>query len=151
MKIYLKYFLPKLIILILLSLGAIIQKNPSKFICLITAGIISGVYNGYYNDIQWRAQSIKHKDKKSPEDCLNNKSLDTPYRVHQMFNHIVCSVIAAICFYLLSSKINLVEPLRTIKELTFGDLILFIFALTGFAGILPRAIWYWSYGPKIKD
>lgn len=152
MRKYLKYVLPKLVVLILLTFGAVTEKNLCKFIFLAMAGIISGIYNGYYNDIQWRAQSDEeeHKDKKLPEDYLNNKFIDAPYRVHQMFNHIVCGVIAAICFYLLLSKINLAEPLTTIKKLTWGDFILFIFVLTGFTGILPRAIWYWSYGPRIK-
>lgn len=151
MEKYSKYILPKLVVLILLLLGAVTDKNPCKFIYLIMAGITSGIYNGYYNDIQWRPQSAKHKDNKLPEDYLNSEFVDIPYRVHQMFVHIICGVIAAFCFYLLSSKIDLTEPLTTIKELAFGDLVLFIFALAGFTGILPRAIWYWSYGPRFKS
>ena len=148
-----KYVIPKLTIIILLFIGVITEKIQLRLTFLIIAGILSGIYNGYYNDIQWRAQSInkKHKDKKSPEDCLNRDFIDFPYRAHQMFNHIICGFIAAICFYLLLSKINLYEPLSTIKHFSLGDLILFIIVLAGFTGILPRAIWYWSYSGKVKD
>ena len=97
------------------------------------------------------AQSTEHKNKELPEYCLNREFIDAPHRIHQMFNHIICGLLASICFYLLLSKINLDEPLLTIKNLGFGDLALFIIALTGFAGILPRAIWYWSYGPSLKS
>lgn len=86
MESYAKYILPKLAVLILLLLGTI-DKSPCKLTYLITAGIISGIYNGYYNDVQWRAQSVAHKDKKLPEECLHNKPVDAPYRAHQMFNH----------------------------------------------------------------
>lgn len=147
-----KYIIPKLVILILLFIGTITENFQFRLTFLITAGILSGIYNGYYNDIQWRAQGKDdNKNKEKPEDCLHRKTIDAPYRIHQMFNHIICGLIAAICFYLLLSKINPYEPLKTIEHFSWGDLVLFVIALTGFVGILPRAIWYWSYSGKLND
>lgn len=152
MKSYINYVLINFVVLLLLFLGAIEQQYQLRLLFLISAGLLSGFYNGYYNDVQWRPQSPRHRNytEGSPESLLPNKHIDVPYNVNKMFNHLVCGLVASFCLFLLLSKLNFTRPLFTISQLTITDFFLFTISVTGFTGILPRAIWYWSYGPRLN-
>lgn len=148
-----KYIVPKLLIFLFLLLGTLLSNSNDRLFFLLLASLISGIYNGYYDDVQWRAQSPNkdHSNKLLPEECLHTGPLDFPYRAHKMFLHIICGFVAAISLYLLSSGIDLDNPLRAVNQLSFSSFGLFLIALTGYAGILPRAIWFWSYSGKTHN
>jgi hypothetical protein len=127
-------------VLIVCGLGF---NNPGfeldRFLMFLAAGVLSGLYNGLYNDYLWR----------NDDQTKKTKLLEypIPYLIHTVFNHIVGGIVGAVSLYYLVRDINILAP----QQVTFGvkDLVLFLIALTGYFGLLPRTLWYGSYGPTL--
>lgn len=117
--------------------------RPNRLLFLLIAGVVAGIYNGLFNDQIWRDV----KDKKKEPKRLTSYSI--PYISHTVFNHIVGGLVGAISLYLLLSSINMNDPQNTMERLGISEFILFLIATTGYFGLLPRTLWFGSYGPTL--
>ncbi|MFH1970960.1 MAG: hypothetical protein ABIJ05_01055 [Patescibacteria group bacterium] len=117
-----------------LLLLAFLLPNPWKFVFMLLSGITSGLYYGCYNDIIWRP---------NPETDL---SKHPHYRAHQMWVHIFCGLAASIALYFLTTLINFNNLGLSIKKYGFELLILSFIVVMGYIGLLPRFLWFTSYG-----
>lgn len=127
----LNHILYRLLVLIYVFFGIFSLQLQNKFIYLIISGLISGLYYGYYNDIIWRPNSI----------TLSN---NMPYRMHQLWVHIICGFVGSVGLYLLTVKLNLNEPSKTLTNLDLGTLVVFIVTMLSYVGLLPRTLWFLS-------
>ena len=128
-----KEFLNRIFMVIFLVLGFLLS-NPWKIIFIILSGIASGLYYGCYNDIIWRPNS---------ETKL---STFPHYRAHQMWIHIFCSLVGSIALYYLITLINFDNPGQILEKFGFNTFILAFVAIMGYVGLLPRLLWYTTYG-----
>ena len=119
---------------ILLLLAGIFLCNPFKIIFLILSGVISGIYYGCYNDIIWRPKPVK------------NLSKLPHYRAHQMWIHIFCGVVGAISLYYLSTILNKQNVVVLLEKHSFTILALSFITVMSYVGLLPRLLWFTSYG-----
>lgn len=114
---------------------ALLSANASirQLTLLLLSGVISGVYHGLYTLSLWRKDDKdKHKDRQN-----------IPYEVNTLWLHILCGIIASICLYLIVSKTTLTQNFSIV------DILLFIIVLVGYAGLLPRTMWFFSYSGKL--
>ena len=124
-----KEFIVRLIVVILVILGFIFQKFEFYFI--LSSGFLLGVYYGLYNDAIWRP---------------TGKLYDSfPYRAHQLWIHIICGTVGSMAFYFLLGNIDIYNQAETLKKLGASDFFLFLIALLGYVGLLPRILWFFSY------
>lgn len=107
---------------------------------LLFSGFLSGLYYGYNDDILWGGG---RKSGKTHTDSIR-------YNVHLLWIHVVSGLVGAISLYLLSTKINLINPTSTLHNLNFNDAFLFITSLLGYMGLLPRTFWFIANTGKIK-
>lgn len=98
---------------------------------LLISGLTLGYYYGLYNDIIWR-----------PKGTLSEA---TPYRAHQLWVHIVCGCIASLATYFLFSFIGNYGVPVAVDRSGLNILVLFVIAVLGYVGLLPRILWYLSY------
>jgi hypothetical protein len=122
------------LIAILIVCGVLTSVKCGVYL-LIVAGLLSGWYYGWYNDSIW--------EKRGQE--LSNKSA---YRVHQLWIHMTCGVIAGLALYFLSNS-YLNCPEKFISKLGWSDFFLFLISLLGFTGLLPRTLWFLARNGKI--
>jgi len=127
-----KQIIPRLIALILIVAGILTGRSGLYF--LLLSGIILGFYYGWFNDLIWRP----------------NGKLETsiPYRAHQIWIHIICSEVGAVAFYLLLSRINNSLKFVIVRGFNLSDFILFLIAILGYTGLLPRILWYFTYAQQ---
>lgn len=117
-----------LVAIILLCIG-LSFKLPCLFL-LITSGLILGVYRGLYDEIIWSPGT-------KPEKSV-------PHRLHKIFVHVLCSVSGSVALYFLI--INITHGIYSAFTYSLGvrELVLFLIALLGYMGLLPRALWSYS-------
>ena len=126
-------FINRLWVVAFLLLGLLLP-NPWKFILILSSGVISGLYYGCYNDIIWRTNS---------EDKLSKLP---HYRAHQMWIHILCSSVGSLALYYLITLIDFNNPSQVLEKYGFNFFILSFVTIMGYIGLLPRFLWYTSYG-----
>lgn len=130
MKIQLiKLLLVRLIAVALVFLG--VTSEQCGFYLLLVSGIILGGYYGWYNDMIWR-----------PNGKLENS---LPYRAHQVWIHIISGVTGSVALYLLLGAISLSDRSQTLEQLNWSAFILFLIAILGYTGLLPRILWFFTY------
>lgn len=127
----LQILLPRLVAIILVYLG-ITSTNGLYF--LLASGAVLGTYYGLFNDMIWR-----------PNGKLE-KSL--PYRAHQVWVHIICGVTGSVASYLLLGTIDLNNRALVVEKLGWGEFMLFIIAILGYTGLLPRILWFFTYAQQ---
>lgn len=123
----------RIVVGVLIILG-VTGKFSLSLPLLLLSGFLSGFYYGYNDDNLWgggRKDNIK-------------------YNTHLLWVHIICGLVAAISLYLLSVKINLLNPVMTLHRLKIDDTILFAISLLGYMGLLPRTFWFIANTGKIK-
>ncbi len=130
-----KEFKTRLWVIVFLLLGLLLS-NPWKFVFLLLSGITSGLYlyYGCYNDIIWKPNSEEELSK-LPH-----------YRAHQMWIHIFCSSFGSIALYYLTTFVNLDNLGQTLETYGFNLFILSFVIVMGYIGLLPRLMWFTSYG-----
>lgn len=128
-----KEFLLRLFAVILVLKG--VTSESSKFYWLLSSGIVLGMYYGWYNDMIWR-----------PNGKLEPSF---PYRAHQLWIHIICGAVGSIAFYFLLGTLNINEQITTLTRLGFREFVLFVIAILGYVGLLPRILWFFSYAQSI--
>lgn len=102
---------------------------------LIIAGFLSGTYYGWFNDDIWNAY----------EKELSKKAR---YRVHQLWVHIVCGLIGALALYAISTKVS--HSYFFVNKFNAIDLLLTLFSILGYTGLLPSLLWFFSRKGDIK-
>lgn len=117
-----------------LVLSGLLLRDPWKFIFILLSGIVSGLYFGCYNDIIWRP---------NPESDLSKLP---HYRAHQMWIHIICSLVGGIALYYLITIIDINNLSQTLERHGFNLFALSFIIVMGYVGLLPRLLWYTSYG-----
>jgi len=128
-----KEFTNRLWVIFLLISGFLLP-NPWRLILILLSGILSGVYYGCYNDIMWRP---------NPEEKL---SKFPHYRAHQMWIHIFCGLVGSIALYYLITLIGFDNPGQALKKHGFNLFTLSFVTVMGYVGLLPRFLWFTSYG-----
>ncbi len=98
---------------------------------LLASGIVLGAYYGWFNDIIWR-----------PKGQL---STSLPYRVHQVWIHIISGITGSVALYFLLGVIDINNPILTIERFGWGVFTLLIVAILGYTGLLPRILWFFTY------
>lgn len=128
-----RQFLDRFGVVLPLILGLLLN-NPFKIVLLLLSGVLSGLYYGCYNDIIWRP--VK-------EDILQNLP---HYRGQQLWIHIFCGIAGGIslyCMQLILTNNSLTQVLENYSVHTF---VLAFVSIMGYVGLLPRLLWYTSYG-----
>ena len=114
---------------------------------LFISAIVSGINYGLNNDTIWEPKSFWiHKDMIEIDE--NEKHKEILYKHHQLWVHLVCSIVGFVAFCILLNRIGFWH--FTQPRLELADLILLILALLGYTGLLPRALWFFTHKPEIK-
>lgn len=113
---------------------ASINYNDLELYCLLVSGVTIGLYYGLYNDIIW--------------DKEEKLASQVPYRAHQVWVHMIAGLVGSLAlFFLINSLEN--TPINNVaKDISWGEIFLFILALLAYTGLLPRLIWYFSYAQQ---
>lgn len=122
----------RILAVILVYMG--VTSGQYGFYFLLSSGVLLGAYYGWFNDMIWR-----------PNGKLE-KSL--PYRAHQVWVHVICGITGSVALYLLLGVINLSNRTQTLENLGWGELMLFIIAILGYTGLLPRILWFFTYAQQ---
>jgi len=117
-----------------LLLPGLFLSDPWKLIFILLSGIVSGLYYGCYNDIIWRPNS---------EEKLSNLP---HYRAHQLWIHIFCGLLGSLALYYLITIIDANNLGQTLEKYGFNIFIISFVSLMGYVGLLPRLLWFTSYG-----
>lgn len=118
----------------LLLITGIISSSPYKFIFIVLSGIWSSLFYGCYNDIIWRPNNI-------------DKLSDLPYyRAHQMWIHIICGLAGGICLFILLTLFTQNNVGDLFGKYSFSFFVLAFITVMSYIGLLPRLLWYTSYG-----
>jgi len=127
-----KEFANRLWVIVFLLMSFVLP-NPWKFVSMLFSGIVAGLYNGYYNDIIWRPN--------------NEKKLEMLpyYRAHQVWIHIFCGSAGSFALYYLT-LIDFSSPSLVLEKYGFNVFVLSFITVMGYIGLLPRLLWYTSYG-----
>lgn len=124
--------LVRLIAVFLVFMGVISDK--CGFYYLLTSGVLLGAYYGWFNDLIWR-----------PTGKLENSM---PYRAHQVWVHIICGIAGSVALYLLLGTIDLNNRILVLEKLGWSEFVLFIIAILGYTGLLPRILWFFTYAQQ---
>lgn len=108
-----------------------------RLVIFILASLITGFFYGRNN--YWIFHASKNKTDRSP--------LNKPAEANQFWIHIVCGVIGAIALYLLSFRLDFINLQNTFSQLRLLDLFLFLIAVLGYTGLLPRTLWFFASSP----
>ncbi len=122
----------RLVAVILVYLG--ITSNQWGFYYLLASGAILGAYYGWFNDLIWRPTGQLYKS--------------IPYRAHQVWIHIISGTVGSVALYLLLGVINLNNRSQTLQDLGFSAFMLFLIAILGYTGLLPRILWFFTYAQQ---
>lgn len=131
MKSFFQIVLPRLLAIVLIYYG-LTSKYSLYF--LLASGIVLGAYYGWFNDMIWRPNGKLEKS--------------IPYRAHQVWIHIIAATAGSVAFYLLLGSIDLTNPIETSDSLGWQHFILFIIAILGYTGLLPRILWFFTYAQQ---
>lgn len=139
----------------------------------IIAGVLVGYYYGYYNLRIFHKpfeDNVYLKEPKVPTEKIIEKynsegnliekiiernkinrinqydlsSINDVAIVNSIWVHVVCGLVGAAALYLLSNHICLLDPRVTIYRLGWPDLFLFLIAVLGYTGLLPRTLWFFA-------
>lgn len=124
--------LPRLIAIFLLFMG--VKLGKYGFCYLFFSGVVLGAYYGWFNDMIWR-----------PNGKLE-KSL--PYRAHQIWVHIICGVTGSVALYFLLGVLDFSNMATVSGKIGWGEFLLFIIAILGYTGLLPRILWFFTYAQQ---
>jgi len=116
------------LVLIYLALSGV-QTSTRQLTYLLLSGALSGTYHGLFTLSLWR------KDDKDKHKHRTN----APYEINTLWVHLVCGLVASACLYLLANKTDFRNSFSPI------DIFFLIIALVGYAGLLPRTLWFFSY------
>lgn len=118
----------RVLCILLIFLGYI--SPDYRLVLFIVAGLVLGLYYGYYNDIIWEDKGeLKDKDH---------------YRVHQIWIHTVSGLVGGVSLYLLLPNLEIINTGGTVA-LKLSSFVLFVVFLFSFVGLLPRALWFLTY------
>lgn len=112
----------------------LLTSDHWRFVPLLLSGIVSGLYYGRYNDIIWRPNSKKGLSK------------HPHYIAHQLWVHIFCGLVGSIALYYLVNLVGLGNPSQIMEKHGFNLFILLFVVVMGYIGLLPRFLWFTSYG-----
>lgn len=124
--------LVRLIAVFLVFLGVVSDRCGLYY--LLASGVLLGAYYGWFNDLIWR-----------PTGKLENSM---PYRAHQVWVHIICGIAGSVALYLLLGTIDLNSRALVLEKLGWSEFVLFIIAILGYTGLLPRILWFFTYAQQ---
>lgn len=112
--------------------------NYQRLIFFIFSGIFLGWFYGENNNEIWsNEQDPDHPRKKE--------------NIHNHWVHIVGGVTGGISLYFLLSHINFGDPLDLFDKAGSIDFVLFIIAILGFTGYIPRVLWLVATTGKLLE
>lgn len=120
----------RIVVAVLIILG-VINAFSIQLLLLVIAGVISGFYYGFNNDIIWDS-----KGKLKP--YLSHPG----YRGQQVWVHLICGIVGSLALYLFLNRVCL--WFLNVNGLDWTDFILSIISVLGYTGLLARALWFYA-------
>ncbi|HEV2339437.1 MAG TPA: hypothetical protein VGT05_01575 [Patescibacteria group bacterium] len=118
--------------IVLVIIGISLKQNGIYF--FLASGILLGAYYGWFNDLIWKPNGKLEKS--------------FSYRAHQIWIHIICGTVGSIALYFLLGIIDFSHRSQTLGKLGLVEFILFILAILGYTGLLPRILWFFTYAQQ---
>lgn len=162
-----------LVFILVISAILLPQSSDCKMVLLILSGTIVGYYYGFHNwrifhkpfadEIYSKLpktltekiiekygsgkeilEKTIEKTKEARIEDYKLSSINNAAIANSIWVHVICGVTGAVTLYFLSSHIHFENPWRTLHKLDWPDLFLFVIALLGYTGLLPRTLWFFA-------
>ena len=134
------------VVLILAIIFTALGFYLSSLLFFMISGILTGLFYGWNN---YRIFHYPHTDEFYKDYLTKERHGFTKIppenivaKLNTVWVHLACGVTGSITLYLLSTRISFVCPTKSIEQLNWVDGVLFVIAILGYIGLLPRTLWF---------
>ena len=143
----LDYKLIWFVVLIFALMCIIFGLYWSSLLFFVFSGSITGIFFGLNN---YRIFNYPHTDEFYKDYITKEKygfekeppPVNTVARINEMWVHLVCGITGSIALFFLTAGFNFQCLAKSIEQISFVDGVLFLVALLGYTGLLPRTMWF---------
>lgn len=119
----------------------------NNIVLFIASGVLLSIFYGWNN---YRIFHYPHTDEFYKEFLTKEKHrfdkkpppVNAVAKINERWVHLVSGVTGSVALYFLSSRVNLYCSVKAIENTNLADGVLFLVALLGYSGLLPRTLWF---------
>jgi hypothetical protein len=126
-----------------------------SLIYFLIAGVSQGVFYGKNN---YRIFHYPHTDKFYEKYSEFKKKtnfaippINPKAEINSYWVHIVSATVGAVALFFLSFRFDPLHPYGTIRHLNTFDVVVLLIAILGYAGLLPRLLWFFASSGGLGD